>query len=126
MRFEATQKERDERDEVVERVLRFIRENRTIKLPPFTGGAAKPGGLFAMQAMEPNEFSGVVSDYRYQFEGEDDLLHIAVMRRDAAELAVEDARHVLAFLLPEAPPGLIWLRPGSYSQHFYVGHDVLV
>jgi hypothetical protein len=46
-----------------------------------------------------------------------------VMRSSGQELSVEEARPVVHFLLPEVAPALIWLRPGTVSQHFYVGHE---
>jgi hypothetical protein len=113
------------RNKVMSRILTFIREGSTIRLPAFNGisGAAAD---YALLALEPNDFSGAVGDYRYQFEGEDDLLHLAIMRGEGEPLSVEEARQVVHFLLPEVAPALIWLRPGTVSQHFYVGHDELL
>jgi hypothetical protein len=114
------------RNEVLTLILAYIRDNRTIKLPEFSGGGTGTSADYALLALEPNEFSGTVGDYRYQFEGEDDLLHLAVMRNDRQALSVEEARTVVSFLLPTVPAALIWLRPGTLSQHFYVGHDELL
>ncbi len=118
--------EQSRRDEVLERVLQYIRENRTIKLPPFNRLSPSRQADYALLAMEPNEFSGNFGPFRYQFEGEDDLLHIAVAREKGGILTVEEARGVVSFLLPQVAPALIWLRPGTVSQHFYVGHDELL
>jgi hypothetical protein len=114
------------RDQVVERILQFVRDGVTIKLPPFDPAKAGEPAEFALFAIEPNEFSGTVGKYRYQFEGEDDLLHLMVLRQDRLPLTVEEAQRVVSFLLPEVPPALIWLRPGEFSQHFYLGHDELL
>ena len=124
-RLTPTPSEQSHRDEVYARILQFTAEGRTIKLPPFQPGASAGNADYALLAIEDNEFSGTVGEFRYQFEGEDDLLHVAVMRRDGKPLSVEDSQQVVAFLLPKVSPALIWLRPGTYSQHFYVGHDEL-
>jgi hypothetical protein len=120
------QSEVDHRNAVMERILRHIREGVVIRLPEFDGTKAIDHPDYALLALGPNEFSGEVGAFRYQFEGEDDLLHVAVMRRDGAPLTVEEAQRVVGFLLPGVSPALIWLRPGTVSQHFYVGHDELI
>jgi hypothetical protein len=123
---EPTTEEREHRDAVVGRVLQFILDGRTIKLPPFDASVPVRQADFALLAMEPNDFSGNLGPFRYQFEGEDDLLHIAVVREEGGLVDVSEARQVVAFLLPDVAPALIWLRPGTVSQHFYVGHDELL
>jgi hypothetical protein len=74
---------------------------------------------------EENAFCGNVGPYRYQFEGEEDLLHLIVTRQDKDRLTVEEAQEVAGFLMPGIPAGLVWLKPGEFSQHFWVGHDEL-
>ncbi|HSI71581.1 MAG TPA: hypothetical protein VK934_00270 [Fimbriimonas sp.] len=123
--LEATESEQRRRDEVMARVRRFIAEGITIRLPDFDGASAGCAD-FALLALEPNDFSGSAGEFRYQFEGEDDLLHLAVMRQSGEPLVVEEARQIVHFLLPEVAPALIWLRPGTVSQHFYVGHEEVV
>ncbi len=118
--------EQAHRDEVLGRVLQFIREGRKIKLPAFDRTAPVKHADYALLAIEPNDFSGNFGSLRYQFEGEDDLLHIAVAREGGGSLSVEEARRVVSFLLPNVAPALIWLRPGTVSQHFYVGHDEIL
>ena len=107
------------------RILDSIRGNVRIKLPPFNP-ATSESGEFALHSIEDNEFSGTLGPYRYQFEGEDDLLHLIVARSDGGRLSVEEGRQVAAFLLPDLPPALIWLKPGEFTQHFYLGHDELL
>ncbi|MEZ0326656.1 MAG: hypothetical protein ACAH95_12195 [Fimbriimonas sp.] len=124
--MQPTPEEQARRDEVFGRVLQFIRESRTIKLPAFDRNIPVKQADYALLAIEPNDFSGNLGPFRYQFEGEDDLLHIAVAREEGGTIQVQEARKVLSFLLPEVAPALVWLKPGTVSQHFYVGHDELL
>lgn len=121
-----TPEETARRNSVIEAILDHIRREQRIKLPEFDG--TQPPSRFALQTVgiEPNLFGGTVGPFRYQFEGEDDLLHVLVVRIDDARLTAEDAQHVVRFLLPDLPPALIWLKPGEFSQHFYFGHDELL
>lgn len=121
-----TEHELGRRDAVMRRILDFVRQDQKIKLPPFDPSHAHPGADFALQAIEDNDFSGSFGPYRYQFEGEDDLLHIIVLRSDGARLSAEEGQQVVHLLMPDLPPALIWLRPGEFSQHFYLGHDELL
>ncbi len=116
------------RHRVIANILECIRNDRTIKLPPFDRLRDRPSDLFALQSvgLEPNDFGGKMGDFRFQFEGEDDLLHLFVVRNNGAEIAVSDAQQVCGNLLPGVAPALIWLKPGVYSHHFYVGHDELI
>ena len=123
---EPTPAERAHRDQVISRVLQHIEDGKTIKLPPFDASTENTQADFALLALGPNDFSGDVGPFRYQFEGEDDLLHIAVLRYEGGLVDVAEAQQVVSFLLPKVPPALIWLRPGTVSQHFYVGHDELM
>jgi hypothetical protein len=95
------------RNRVLETVIRYVREDKRITLGP-------------------PEFCGAVGVFSYVFEGEDDLLHISVERADEQEISVEDAQSVVHFLLPTVPWGMVWLKPGTYSHHFYLGHDELL
>ncbi|RYG46690.1 hypothetical protein EON79_09480 [bacterium] len=105
-----------------------IRTDRTIKLPPFDPEISRPSDRFALLSvgLEPNEFGGTIDRFRYQFEGEEDLLHIIVTGVDDSHVTPMEGQAVCGFLLAGVSPALIWLRPGEYSQHFYVGHDELV
>jgi hypothetical protein len=116
------------RGQVMVRVLEEIRAGRAIRLPDFDPAFSRPSDQFALQSvgLEPNDFGGAVGAYRYQFEGEEDLLHLIVTRLDGESITVAEGQAVAAFLLPDVPPALIWLRPGELSQHFYVGHDELL
>lgn len=120
--------EQARRDEVFARVLQFVQEDRQIKLPPFDPALARPDDRYALISigLEPNDFSGTVGGYRYQFEGEEDLLHVIVTAEEGRPLTPEEGQAVVGFVLPGLPSALIWLRPGEYSQHFYFGHDELL
>ena len=100
-----------ERARVIAALINAIEHDHPIRVPT-------PG--------ETSQFSGVVGGFQYQFEGEDDLLHIAITRIDRKGLVAEEAQNVVSWLMPEMPAGLIWIRPGEYSQHFYLGHDDVV
>jgi len=93
--------------QIVASLIAYTLENKTVKV-----------GL--------PEFAGLVGEYGYSFEGEEDLLHLAVERRDSDPLTVEEAQEVVAFVLPHLAPGVIWVKPGTVSHHFYFGHDELL
>ena len=122
-----TPEETTRRDEIACRILRFIEENRRIALPDFDARVARPSDRFALVnvGLEPNEFSGTLGRFRYQFEGEEDLLHL-IVAADGEGISVAEGQRVASFVLEGVPPALIWLKPGEFSQHFYVGHDDLV
>ncbi len=116
-----------QRDAVVSAILSAVRESVTVKLPDFDRASDLPGA-FALESIgiEPNPYGGTVGDFRYQFEGEEDLLHLMVFRLDRGEISPEEGQAVAAFLFPNLAPTLVWFRPGERSQHFYLGHDVLL
>jgi len=122
-----TESEQTRRDAVIAAILDCIAENRTIKLPEFDPLVSKPSLHFALTSVgiEPNPFGGVVGRFRYQFEGEEDLLHLVVTDLTGEPLTAEDGQAVASFVLKGVPTALIWLKPGTYSQHFYVGHEEL-
>lgn len=128
MTTEPTEEERRQGAAVFAAILDHIRRDSTIKLPPFDPQVSQPATNFALQSVgiEPNAFGGCVGDFRYQFEGEEDLLHLIVTRNDGRELSPEEGQAIARFLLPNVPPAVIWLKPGKFSQHFYVGHDELL
>jgi hypothetical protein len=119
--------EQARRDQVFASILDAVRRDERIKLPPFDASLSEPG-VTALHSVgiEPNAFGGTVGEYRYQFEGEEDLLHLIVTRRDGGLLRPEEGQQVTTFLLPEVSPAVIWLKPGTVTQHFYVGHDELL
>jgi hypothetical protein len=104
----ASSDEIDRRNLVIERVKDHIRRNQTIRL------------------RDAAEFSGSLGDLRYRIEGEDDLLHVIVTRADSGAITPEEARPAIGFVFQGVPPGVIWLKPGEFSQHFYIGHDELL
>jgi hypothetical protein len=116
------------RREVMERVLEYTRSDTTIKLPVFDPKIDRPSDQFALISigLEPNQFSGTLARYRYQFEGEEDLLHLIVTAENQEMVSTAEAHTVASFVLRGMPTALIWLRPGEYSQHFYFGHDELL
>jgi hypothetical protein len=113
-----SQEELHRRDEVTARILNAIRESEVIKLPDFKPANGQPP--------EFGPYSGTLGEYRYQFEGEEDLLHLVVTRQNGQPLSVEEAQTVTSFLYESVPKALIWLKPGEFSQHFYLGHDELL
>lgn len=115
------------RDEVRRSIEDCTIQNITIKLPPFDRELSRPGAVALHSVgIEPNQFSGTFAEFRYQFEGEEDLLHLIVTRQDGQPLLPEHGQAVLRFVLPDVPEALIWFKPGEFSQHFYVGHDELL
>ncbi len=123
-----TADEQARRDEVMRRILDCIEINKTIKLPQFDPKLSRPSDHYALISvgLEANDFSGGIGDYRYQFEGEEDLLHLIVLHKQGERLCPEEGQRVASFVLNGLPSALIWLKPGQYSQHFYFGHDELV
>ncbi len=117
--------ELEQAEAVRKAVLEAIRTNTRIKVPDFDRDAEWAGGEPPLRriAQTENPFGGQLGPYLYQFEGEEDLLHIFVIRADDGELSVAEGRTVLDVLIPELSPGLVWLKPGVHSQHFYFGHD---
>lgn len=122
-----TPEEQARRDEIARRVLRYIAEDRRIALPPFDRTTARPSDRFALVnvGLESNDFGGQIGAFRYQFEGEEDLLHL-IVTAEGGSVSVAQGQAVASFVLRGVPPALIWLKPGELSQHFYVGHDDLV
>lgn len=125
--LEPTDSERQRRDEVVQAVLASIQSGERIKLPAFDAASAT-GADFALHtiASEGGRFGGAVGPFLYQIEGEEDLLHVIVVRGDGGNLTPEEGQRVMGFLFPGLPSSLVWLKPGERSQHFYFGHDELV
>lgn len=116
------------RNTIVQLVIDFTERNEKIMLPPFSGAVqqSQAPSSFSSVGLEPNDFGSTVGDYRYQFEGEEDLLHLIVTRVDHCELTPEEGQSVMGFLLNGVPLAMVWIRPGRFSQHFFVGHDEVV
>lgn len=114
------------RDAVLARILAAIDAGETIKLPPFDPNFPAPSS-FALEnvGVEPNPFGGTVAGARYQFEAEEDLLHLFVMPLDGGPLSSELAREVAGFVLGDVPRAMIWYKAGANSHHFYIGHEAL-
>lgn len=123
-----SESEIDRRDQVVALLRDYTIRNQTIRLPEYDAKLGHPGSESALLWMgrEPNEFQGSVGEFQYQFEGEDDLLHLMITRRGLGPVSMEEAQRVVSALLPDIPISLIWMKVGTNSQHFYFGHDLLV
>lgn len=121
-----------EQEAWLEQVRQNIRESivqgETIRLPDFRreGNEVSSEVALLTVGIEPNRFGGTLDSYRYQFEGEEDLLHVFIVRQDLQPFACEIAQSILQRLLPNVPPAFIYLKPGERSHHFYLGHDWLV
>lgn len=70
-------------------------------------------------------YGTVLGEYRAQFEGEDDLLHLSITRVDGKPISHEEAQQVADLFFHRVPKGLIQCRPAQYSVHYYIGHDLL-
>ena len=110
-------------EQVLNRVRESIRKNQAITLPPFSETKFDAKTALHSVGIEPNDYGGIVGNFRYQFEGEEDLLHLFVVRLDGGKLTPEEGQAVAKVILKSVPPGLIWIKPGRYTQHFYFGHD---
>jgi len=113
---------------VAERVRQATRSGQRVSLPDFDSNLSRPSefGALLSVGIESNDFGGTMGPFRYQFEGEEDLLHLIVTKQDESEITVPEAREVLRVLLPTVPSALVWLKPGEHSQHFYIGHEALL
>lgn len=116
---EVTAEEIEKASAVMDAVRAAVREERRIELPRHLG-AGDPLSFVS------NPYGGTYGPYRYQLEGEDDLLHLIVARIDTGALTAEEGRIVAGALFRDLSSALVWLRPGEFSQHFYVGHDDLL
>ncbi|MFM9872895.1 MAG: hypothetical protein ACKVQS_05450 [Fimbriimonadaceae bacterium] len=123
-----TPTEQSHRDKVIAQILADIKSNTTIFLPDFDPNVSRPSDEFALLSVgiEPNPYGGTVGHYRYQFEGEEDLLHLIIVRTDGETLTPTQAQIIVDFIYPGVPPALMWFKAGSLSHHFYLGHDVLL
>lgn len=125
--LDPNEEERAQRHRVIAAIRASVESNTQIRLPAYDKDFSRPSvSALASVGVEPNPFGAQVGPYRYQFEGEEDLLHLIVTRQDGSQILAEEGQQVAKFLLPTLPAGLIWIRPGEFSQHFYCGHDDLV
>ena len=128
MSFDPSPEESHRASVVFATLIDYIQRGETIRLPAFDPAQSRPstGGALLSVGVEANPFGGTVGEYRYQFEGEEDLLHLFVTRSDSGSLTPEEGLAVARWLLPDVSPALVWLKPGEFSQHLYVGHDDLL
>lgn len=110
----ATSDEQTRRREVLARVIQCIESSTPIPFLEFYEGS------------EPSSFAGSVDCFSYQFEGEEDLLHLIVSPLEGSPITAELGLAVAAYVLRGIPLSLVHLRPGEQSVHFYVGHDHLL
>jgi hypothetical protein len=123
--LQPTAAEIEQRGLVLQALREAVAADRTIHLPRASVVISPDFALLAL-ASDPGIFGGVVGPHRYLFEGEDDLLHLVIVRADGHELSVEEAQEVVTFLISQVPSALIWVKPGTVSQHFYLAHDLLL
>jgi hypothetical protein len=71
-------------------------------------------------------YGGVLGDFRVQFEGEDDLLHLSITRVDGGRVSHEEAQRIADLFFRGVPKGLIYSRPAEYSVHYYIAQDLFV
>jgi hypothetical protein len=123
-----TEAELAQRNAVMAKILECTRTETRIKLPEFDPARERPSDQFALinVGLEPNDFGGVLGTYRYQFEGEEDLLHLIITSVSEEPVSTAEAHQVASIVLHGVPSALVWLKPGEFSQHFYVGHDELL
>lgn len=120
--------EQNRRDEVIATILECIKSNQTIYLPDFDPTISRPSDQYALTSVgiEPNSYGGTIGEYRYQFEGEEDLLHLIIVRLDGELVEPSESQAVVSFLYPGVPTAMMWYKAGTVSHHFYLGHDVLL
>lgn len=71
-------------------------------------------------------YGATLGDFRVQFEGEDDLLHLAITRVDGRPISHEHAQSIAEAFFHAVPKGLIQCRPATYSVHYYIAHETFV
>jgi hypothetical protein len=125
--LQPTAEEQARRDELAARLLAAIQGSQPILLPAYDAALSTPGQIaLATVGIEPNPWGDTVGAFRYQLEGEEDLLHLIVVRQDGRPLSPGEGRAVAQFVWDGVPPALVWHKPGELTQHFYVGHDDLL
>ncbi len=122
---------RDEQEHisvVLEKIKEYTLQNKPIRIPRLNCVEKSHGSEMAYLTdwTQISEFAGSIGEYQFLFEGEDDLLHLVILRKDLQPISVEDARRIVEKIMPDVPTAKIWLSPGIFTQHFYVGHDELI
>ena len=124
--FQPSQEEEASRREILVRILDYIARSERIVLPEWDRSPQALSDYALLNVgLEPNDFGSKVGEWRYQFEGEDDLLHLMVCRADQGPMPGSEARAIVDWLLAGVPTGLYWVKHATHSHHFYVGHDIL-
>ena len=73
-----------------------------------------------------DRYATTIGDFKVQFEGEDDLLHLEIVRTDRSNIDIHDAKQLADLFFVDIPPALIVVKPAEYSAHYYLPHDVLL
>jgi hypothetical protein len=126
--MQPTPQEIERRNQVMAQILQDIQTNTTIRLPDFNPAVSRPSDEFALLSIgaEPNHYGGEIGNMRYQFEGEEDLLHLFIVKIDQSEITPQESQAVVDLLWPGIPTALMWFKAGKKSGHYYLGHDVLL
>ncbi len=73
-----------------------------------------------------DRYATTIGDFKVQFEGEDDLLHLEIVRADKSKIDIHEAKQIADMFFADIPPALIVVKPAEYSAHYYLPHDVLL
>ncbi|MCS7310251.1 MAG: hypothetical protein NZ741_08535 [Armatimonadetes bacterium] len=71
-------------------------------------------------------YGATLGEYRVQFEGEDDLLHLSITRVDGGRMTHDEAQQLADLFFHAVPKGLIQCLPAEHSVHYYIAHDLFV
>lgn len=69
-------------------------------------------------------YGATLGEYRVQFEGEDDLLHLSITRVDGGRVSHQEAQALADLFFHDVPKGLVQCHPAEYSVHYYIAHDL--
>ncbi len=73
-----------------------------------------------------DRYATTIGDFKVQFEGEDDLLHLEIVRLDGSTIDILDAKRIADMFFENIPPALIVVKPAEFSAHYYLPHDILL
>ncbi|MHB1460052.1 MAG: hypothetical protein ACYC1M_02050 [Armatimonadota bacterium] len=73
-----------------------------------------------------DRYATTLGDFKVQFEGEDDLLHLEIVRTDGTKLDILGAKQIADRFFANIPPALIVVKPAEFSAHYYLPHDILL